>query len=200
MICGDPASAVPNADGTSERDASVATMLVKSKAHFRIYAILGLVLILVVGALCHTSINPPRWTASDVLLFLPIGFCVAVAIAPMNRIRWGSRAIFGFFQSICLLSVIWNFYDHEIVDGDLYSVLRELMILILFYTATFATVTQTIVIVVTWLRPEKKSHICQNCEYNLTGLTVPRCPECGTRFDPVLLAELGKTSKPAEPT
>ena len=24
---------------------------------------------------------------------------------------------------------------------------------------------------------------CPNCEYNLTGLAEPRCPECGTRFD-----------------
>ena len=26
--------------------------------------------------------------------------------------------------------------------------------------------------------------ICQRCGYNLTGLAEPRCPECGTTFDP----------------
>lgn len=25
---------------------------------------------------------------------------------------------------------------------------------------------------------------CQDCGYNLTGLPEPRCPECGTEFDP----------------
>lgn len=175
-------------------------MLVKSKAQFRCYAILGLVLILVVGAFCHTSIIPPRWTALDFGMLLPIGFCAAVAIAPMNRIRWGSRAIFGFFQSICLLSVIWNFYTREIVDGDLYVVLSELIILILFYSVAFTTMTQISVQMVICLRSEPKKHICKNCGYNLTGLTVPRCPECGTKFDPVLLTELGNASKPAEPT
>ncbi|MCZ6652135.1 MAG: hypothetical protein O7D91_03820 [Planctomycetota bacterium] len=175
-------------------------MLVKSKAHFRIYAILGLVLILVIGTLCRSGLSRQRWTELDFGVLLPIGFCAAVAISPMIRIRWSSRAIFGFFQSISLLSVHWNHYGREIVDGDLYSVLRELMILIMFYTVTFATVTQTVVIVVTWLRPEKKSHICENCEYNLTGLTVPRCPECGTKFDPALLTALGDASKPDEPS
>jgi predicted amidophosphoribosyltransferase len=26
--------------------------------------------------------------------------------------------------------------------------------------------------------------ICRRCAYNLTGLSEPRCPECGTSFDP----------------
>ena len=25
---------------------------------------------------------------------------------------------------------------------------------------------------------------CEKCGYSYTGLTVPRCPECGTQFDP----------------
>jgi hypothetical protein len=29
---------------------------------------------------------------------------------------------------------------------------------------------------------------CRNCDYNLKGLTEPRCPECGTPFPPSLLA------------
>ena len=27
-------------------------------------------------------------------------------------------------------------------------------------------------------------HYCRGCGYNLRGLTVPRCPECGRPFDP----------------
>ncbi len=29
---------------------------------------------------------------------------------------------------------------------------------------------------------------CDSCAYNLRGLTEPRCPACGTPFDPQLLA------------
>lgn len=30
--------------------------------------------------------------------------------------------------------------------------------------------------------PEKPPHACPNCDYNLTGLTSRRCPECGEEF------------------
>jgi hypothetical protein len=33
---------------------------------------------------------------------------------------------------------------------------------------------------------------CNKCDYLLTGLTVARCPECGTPFDPVLLGANAK--------
>ncbi len=31
--------------------------------------------------------------------------------------------------------------------------------------------------------PEKPLHLCPTCDYNLTGLTSRRCPECGEAFD-----------------
>lgn len=30
--------------------------------------------------------------------------------------------------------------------------------------------------------PEKPPHVCPSCDYNLTGLTSRRCPECGDHF------------------
>ena len=30
--------------------------------------------------------------------------------------------------------------------------------------------------------PESPLHLCPNCNYNLTGLTCHRCPECGQHF------------------
>ncbi len=35
--------------------------------------------------------------------------------------------------------------------------------------------------------PRTTDH-CQRCDYNLTGLPEPRCPECGTEFDPATVA------------
>lgn len=29
---------------------------------------------------------------------------------------------------------------------------------------------------------------CRRCDYPLVGLSTPRCPECGTPFNPILLA------------
>ena len=34
-----------------------------------------------------------------------------------------------------------------------------------------------------------RAGLCPRCEYNLTGLPEPRCPECGTEFDPHALPE-----------
>ncbi len=38
---------------------------------------------------------------------------------------------------------------------------------------------------------------CQHCGYFLIGLTLPRCPECGTEFDPAKLAQLSVTNVPS---
>jgi hypothetical protein len=38
---------------------------------------------------------------------------------------------------------------------------------------------------------------CEKCDYLLTGLVEPRCPECGTPFEPMLL-ELGGDSTPTD--
>jgi hypothetical protein len=43
---------------------------------------------------------------------------------------------------------------------------------------------------------ERRAFCCRKCGYELEGLTVPRCPECGTGFDPAerrrILERIGK--------
>ena len=39
---------------------------------------------------------------------------------------------------------------------------------------------------------------CTRCGYLLTGLAEPRCPECGTPFDPALLARLSADAEEDE--
>ena len=43
---------------------------------------------------------------------------------------------------------------------------------------------------IVWARRRRKlcrelEGLCSKCGYNLTGLTESRCPECGTRFEPM---------------
>jgi hypothetical protein len=40
---------------------------------------------------------------------------------------------------------------------------------------------------------------CEKCGYNLNGLVEPRCPECGTPFDPALLQQGPSNERPARP-
>jgi predicted amidophosphoribosyltransferase len=43
-----------------------------------------------------------------------------------------------------------------------------------------------------------RSGICGVCKYDLRLLREPRCPECGTKFDPDLLPDRGGTECPRE--
>jgi hypothetical protein len=40
------------------------------------------------------------------------------------------------------------------------------------------------------LRLHYRPNCCRTCGYDLRGLTMPRCPECGTAFNPLLLETL----------
>lgn len=59
---------------------------------------------------------------------------------------------------------------------------------------TLATVPLT---VWAWLvRPDRRNPwVCVRCGYVLRGLTEARCPECGTAFDPKLLATANRTDQ-----
>ena len=48
----------------------------------------------------------------------------------------------------------------------------------------------------------EREGLCESCGYVLYGLTEPRCPECGTVFDPAILDMPGppRTGKPSNQT
>jgi hypothetical protein len=41
------------------------------------------------------------------------------------------------------------------------------------------------------LKQQSREPTCERCGYSLTGLTRPRCPECGKAFDPSVLKDVG---------
>jgi hypothetical protein len=45
------------------------------------------------------------------------------------------------------------------------------------------------------IRQSRRPGLCPTCGYPLHGLTEPRCPECGTPFDPKLLAGPNQAGK-----
>ena len=47
-----------------------------------------------------------------------------------------------------------------------------------------------------YMRKALDERICKQCGYWLIGLTEPRCPECGTPFDPELLKRLRPDGEP----
>jgi hypothetical protein len=46
---------------------------------------------------------------------------------------------------------------------------------------------QGIAVIMNPAESDERVLICPQCDYNLTGLTKCRCPECGAAFDPVEL-------------
>ncbi len=70
------------------------------------------------------------------------------------------------------------------VDAEL--VVSAILVLCLFSVLLYASILRWRII---HPRAPEVLHLrCERCGYNLTGLTEPRCPECGTPFDPKLLA------------
>lgn len=62
-----------------------------------------------------------------------------------------------------------------------------------FLTATILFVAITLVLLGHFTRaPEPRDEFglrCPKCDYSLVGLTILRCPECGTQFDESVLAD-----------
>lgn len=50
-----------------------------------------------------------------------------------------------------------------------------------------------------WTLLAKGYPLCLHCGYDLKGQTTPRCPECGTAFDPMLLKPQETASLPPSP-
>lgn len=139
--------------------------------------LISLVALLVVGGVCHVSIVPPQIHASDAFILMPLILCWSVSITAGRRIDVYTRACFGLCQGIILIFTCSNFWSLHTRFEE--TVFAAWAILTTIYTGMFAAVTHAIAISAKADVPGQ----CSKCGYLLRGLTVPRCPECGTPFD-----------------
>lgn len=166
-----------------------------------------LVAVPVIGAMIP-SLKPTRFSAEGVykLLFIPpfVG-CWWIAIRTADTVRARGRFYSGFLQSILLVLLIYREYDirlHRSVFGvsglDPPAHIATLWcIVIVGYTAAFSLLTPRLRRILDRSEPGKAT--CRRCGYRLRGLTVPRCPECGTPFEAALLGDEKRASTGSEP-
>jgi len=161
-------------------------MLMISKRNYWLYSITGLFATVFIGSICHISIIPPRLTCWDLGILIPIILCGYISVRTGDNIGYRSRATISFLQSLILLEVYSNYWERDISFGNPVMVLSGLLIWIIGYTLMFTFITHEITMELSRKYRTIKP-VCEKCGYILYGLHDPRCPECGTSFDPALL-------------
>ncbi|MCG3127504.1 MAG: hypothetical protein CHACPFDD_02364 [Phycisphaerae bacterium] len=106
------------------------------------------------------------------LLALPLAFPTLVVLLSLSRPRT-TTICFGTF----LAAAAWLAANLIARSGRPLALALPLALLVWPITAFLA-------ILLASARGRRNGHVCRACGYALTGLRDPRCPECGTPFDP----------------
>jgi predicted amidophosphoribosyltransferase len=99
----------------------------------------------------------------------------------------GIWIIFGPTTCLTVLALLYTAFGRGFVPSvDLLFTARFALLLLLtaVQVIILATVTRSYV----RMRRRRAGH-CERCSYNLRGLPEPRCPECGTAFEPPEFAD-----------
>jgi len=135
-------------------------------------------------------------------LIPPLALCWWISIYYGGSIGFRSRLYSGLLQSLVLVCHSFREYEYRAyrtflgVSGDDSPLRIGLMWtgLILGYTCLFSMVTSLFAALMQTFFDQKTKRdgpMCKQCGYSLRGLTIPRCPECGTPFPSSLLKENG---------
>ncbi len=129
-------------------------------------------------------------------LTFPIGIllCVWIAVTLRDSVGYRARWLSGMLQSVAMtLSIV--IHTDLLTERDPLLAAVVLTAGIVLYSFAFMFTTSL------WGRLGRSSNRtrvsedrrCCECDYNLHGLNEPRCPECGTPFDPSWLASDGQS-------
>jgi hypothetical protein len=127
-------------------------------------------------------------------LITPIGCWVAYAVAlfwlcrPLRAFRLALLVplIAGVSDLIPIIGLVWLSGPLRFVTAG--TDWEFIGMLALIRLATDVAVPTILLVSTVWVRnrfwPESKPGHCRVCDYDLRGLPEPRCPECGTQFEP----------------
>jgi hypothetical protein len=148
------------------------------------------------GTCCVPRMNPTSFWAEGVykLLFIvPLAVAWGAGVFAGASISFRARCWSGFIQSLIVVCLVFGeflFRSRRSVLGisgeDPPEILAGfLAAIVAIYTASYASATH---LMGKWLVGRTPDDLtCGRCGYCLRGLRDPRCPECGTPFDPKLL-------------
>ena len=134
---------------------------------------------IVVMAILFPRTSPWRWSYWDLGYIVPAVVCAIVAGSPTTCAGFRLRAISGFCQSLAFLVV---FAQGRVSLRDPAEVTAKWVTWVVAYTLVFTAITHGVVFLSR--RGKGNEDCCEKCGYSLYGLRTPRCPECGTSFDP----------------
>lgn len=117
----------------------------------------------------------------DLGYYIPMLLTLVVVARTRDKLAFRSRTVFVALQACILFG---DKLIHDFVRSDMDPPLSLFALAVLSYTVGSSLLTGFIH---NRRRTSRTTGTCIECGYLLRGLVEPRCPECGTRFDPKLL-------------
>lgn len=148
------------------------------------------------------AIRQPAEALQSVLCIA--GFCGALLVGACTHHRM-TRTLAGILAvgPMLLIGTCWHVEQSGLGYGEenLPKVLPFLLLACFSIVLTVLLTPTVLAMAIRELRDgvRAKSGLCVECGYNLTGLRDPRCPECGTPFDPNLLRQDKAKEGPSGP-
>lgn len=143
-----------------------------------------IVMCLIYAGRSRLSPNRGHFCYWDVGYLVPMLLTLVVVIRSRDTLIFGSRIVFAALQASILFGdkLIYEY----LFDGVEHPHLIWFAVAVLSYAVCFSFVTDHLR---KRLHTAFSRHCCSTCGYSLRGLPLPRCPECGTEFDPALLTK-----------
>lgn len=122
--------------------------------------------------------------------FVVVMFVMGLLALPLRSYSLAARVTVGGFLGQGIVSTMFFLTNWRLIEpGIWFFVLFPLGCTVIGFLLPFS-VLAGLVFLHNRYSPSYPAGQCQRCGYHLRGLTEPRCPECGTPFDPTLLTAM----------